>query len=141
AVVAHQKVLRPPPFEALDVAAQRFVALRLHAVDDGADVRLDTPEITVAATGEAIQRGRELGRPLRHAGEQGAHVQCPAFRAAGSYSRMRGPSDSRKTCSSSMSRSFSGKPFATSMPIARMRRNIAKLEAQSRGFHCSVPLM
>ena len=51
------------------------------------------------------------------------------------------PRDSRKEASSSSSRIASPKPWATSIEVARMRRNWAKEDAHRFGSHRSVPLM
>src|SRR6478735_4689408 len=143
AVVAFDPSWGHALLEALDVAFEGNVALAAHRAQYFAHRGFDAIQVTLTPTGKTCQELVVLRRALGFRAQRcgGGHVQCPALSAAGSYSRIFGPRASRKTCSSSMSMSSSGKPLATSMPTARMRRNMAKLEAHKRGFHCSVPLI
>lgn len=92
---------------------------------------------------KARPRAEEPGRAgnARNAGEVGGQVQWPARSAATSMDLILWPSDSRNEASSSSTSMASPKPCATSIAVARMRRNWAKVEAQRRGSQRSVPLM
>src|SRR5690606_26461160 len=142
AVVVHDELGDVAVLEARDVAPHCGVTLVAHLPQDLSHRGLDAIQVRLATPAQLLEEPLEAARPFELDGERvGLHVPCPPFTAAGSYSRSLGPSASRKASSSSMSMSTSAKPPATCMLTARIRRNMAKLDAQSRGCHVSVPLI